>query len=212
MIVQHAAQPGLHHRERRRSRSARRSHPRPRLFVLSDEVYEHVVFDGAQAHERAARIRSCASAASRCSRSARRCTPPAARRLLRRAGAAHARAAQGSSVQHVQHHASAAARDRGLSRAQPELARAGGVLPGQARSRAARARWRTGFVAAAGAGHVLPAARLQRVLARADDVQFAERLLTEARRRHDSAVAVLQRAAAAHVAAVVRGQERPDAG
>jgi hypothetical protein len=47
------------------------------ITLISDEVYEHIVFDGRSAPQRAGARRNCASAASRCSRSARRCRRPA---------------------------------------------------------------------------------------------------------------------------------------
>lgn len=103
------------------------------IFVLSDEVYEHVLYDGRKhasvlAHpelrERSFAVFSFGKDAAlhRPARWIQRCT-----------GRVDARAAQGSSVQHVQHHASDAAGDRAVPRGEAgSLADSACVLPGQA--------------------------------------------------------------------------------
>ncbi len=62
-------------RRRKISTGSRKSSAGGTSFVLSDEVYEHVTYDGRKHASDARRIRSCASAALRCSRLAKRCTP-----------------------------------------------------------------------------------------------------------------------------------------
>ena len=89
----------------------------------------------------------------------------AAHRLLRGARASDPGAAQGAPVQHLQHRPSAAAGHRRLpGREARRGARPGALLPGQARPPARRP-GRLGLRAAAGAGHLLPAAGLQRAVA-----------------------------------------------
>ncbi len=86
------------------------------IFVLSDEVYEHVTYDGRKhvtvlAHpelrERSVAVFSFGKTLH---------ATGSACRVQRRADRYHARAAQGSSVQHVQHRASDSAGDRAISR------------------------------------------------------------------------------------------------
>ena len=149
------------------------------ILVLADEVYEHVVFDGAAHHsvlthpELAARSFAVFSFGKTLHATGLRIGYCVAPRHLTDG------AAQGAPVQHLQHRPSAAARGGGLPwRTAGLWARARRVLPGEARSVAQRA--------AGTAASSLPKARrgptsscwISVVFSRDGDLKFADELLT----------------------------------
>ena len=119
---------------RRHRRADRASSAAPSIFIVSDEVYEHIIFDGAQPREHGAPSR-----ARRAQLRRRIVRQDVSRdrvegRLRRGAGGADGGAAQGAPVRHVQHasrRCSTRIADFLTARTRPR--RAAGVLPAQAR-------------------------------------------------------------------------------
>ena len=163
-------------------------------------------YDGASTSLGARAPGAARSAASRCSRSARRCTPPACasatawRRRSSRASCARCTSSTPSASRTPLQHA--------IATISPRSRTAGAALAEFFQAKRDRLR-------AALDGHGFGCRRRRAPTSSssttapsppADDVAFAERLLTEGGRRHHSAVAVLPGPAAAAVAAAVHRQ------
>ena len=112
----------------------RRSSRAPTSLIVSDEVYEHIIFDGVQ-HESMARHRRARRAQLR--RRLLRQDLSHDRledRLRRRAGGADGGIPQGAPVRHLLDHHAGPVRARGLLVVAPRTEGAVAVLPAQARS------------------------------------------------------------------------------
>jgi len=178
-------------------------------LVLSDEVYEHVVFDGAQHHsvlthpQLAARSFAVFSFGKTLHATGLRvgyCVArPALTRELRKVHQFNT-----FSISHPLQHAIAAYLTEHRWRA-----RVGGVLPGQARS-AAHGVERLRIRAAARAGDLFPVAGLQR-LCRPRRYRLRRASAQRGARGHDTAVAVIRDAAAAALRPPVYRQAGRDA-
>ena len=179
--VQQPAQSGLHHRQRGGPGGAGGARPRcGDILVLSDEVYEHVVFDGGQpslgpaapgAGARSFAVFSFGKTLHATGLRVGYCVAPRA---------ADRGAAQGAPVQHLQHLAPAAARDRRPTWPRAPDSGARRWRPSSRPSATACApRWRAPASCCPPAQGTYFQLLDFSAFAPADDLAFAERLLTE---------------------------------